>query len=251
MATVLVTGGTGVLGRSLVRELLRREHRPRVLSRSAQPSVSAGATTAQGDVRTGVGLDAAVDDVDVVIHAATSPFWRARSTEVVGTRNVRDAAAAAGIPHVLYVSIVGVDRTPLPYYEAKRDAEQVIEQSGSGWTVQRITQFHDLIDGFFGFRVFPRTANLSFQPIDVADASRRLADLVEAGPQGRAGDVGGPEVLSVRELRDQRRAVTGQRAVLVPAPAIGPLKAMDAGNHLAPEARFGTTTWRQWLSDRR
>lgn len=203
----------------------------------------------QGDVRTGAGLEAAVDGVEAVVHAATSPFWRARSTEVQGARNVLRAAVASGASHFLYVSIVGVDRSSLPYYRAKWAAEQVVEQSGSGWTVLRITQFHTLIDRFLGFPAFPCTRNLSFQPIDVGDASRRLAELVETGPQGRADDIGGPEVLSVRELRDQRRAVTGRRTVLIPTPAIGPLRGLDAGSHLAAEARYGNKTWRQWLTE--
>lgn len=250
MAHVLVTGGTGVLGRQLVDVLLGRGHEVRVLSRSAHPAIASGAVAVQGDVRTGAGLEAATAQVDVVVHAATSPFRRAKSTEVDGTRNALDAALASGATHFLYVSIVGVDRIPFPYYRAKWSAERVIEQSTGPWTIQRITQFHDLIDRFLGFRAFPRTTKLAFQPIDVADASRRLAELVEAGPQRRAEDVGGPEVLSIRDLRDQRRAVTGRRAMLVPTPAIGPLREFDDGHHLAPEARYGTKTWRQWLSER-
>lgn len=249
MTRVLVTGGTGLLGKGLIHELLRRGHEVRVLSRSAAPTVRSGASAVQGDVRTGAGLTTAVEEIDAIVHAATSPFRRATSTEVDGTRNVRDAAVAAGTPHLLYVSIVGVDRVPVPYYKAKWAAEQVVEQTERGWTVQRITQFHDLIDRFLGLRVFPRTAHLSFQPIDVTDASRRLADLLDTGPQGRADDIGGPEVLTARELRDQRRAVTGRRTLLVPMPATGPLRELDAGHHLAPAAPYGTTTWKQWLSE--
>lgn len=249
MTRVLVTGGTGVLGKRLVHELLRRGHEVRVLSRSADPTVPAGASVVQGDVRTGAGLKTAVENVDAVVHAATSPFRRAKSTEVDGTRNVRDAAVAAGTSHLLCVSIVGVDRLPAPYYKAKFAAEEIVEHTRGAWTIQRITQFHDLIDRFLGLRVFARTANLSFQPIDVTDAARRLADLLDEGPQGRANDIGGPEVLSVRELRDQRRAATGRRTVLVPMPAIGPLRGLDAGYHLAPDASFGSRTWKQWLSE--
>lgn len=249
MTRVLVTGGTGVLGQALVRELLQRGHEVRVLSRSASPTVPSGVTAVQGDVLTGAGLEAAVDGMQAVVHAATSPFRRTKATEVDGTRNVRDAATASGVPHLLYVSIVGVDRMSVPYYKDKWAAEQVVEQAGAAWTVQRITQFHDLIDRFLGLRVFASTANLSFQPIDVTDASRRLADLLDAGPHGRAEDIGGPEVLSARELRDQRRSVTGRRTLIVPLPAVGPLRELDAGSNLAPEARYGAKTWRQWLSD--
>jgi hypothetical protein len=98
-----------------------------VLSRSADPTVPAGASVLQGDVRTGAGLKIAVENVDAVVHAATNPFRRARSTEVEGTRNVRDATVAAGTSHLLYVSIVGVDRLTVPYYKAKFAAEEIVE----------------------------------------------------------------------------------------------------------------------------
>lgn len=217
-----------------------------MLSRSADPTVPAGASVVQGDVRTGAGLKTAVENVDAVVHAATSPFRRAKSTEVDGTRNVRDAAVAAGTSHLLCVSIVGVDRLPAPYYKAKFAAEEIVEHTRGAWTIQRITQFHDLIDRFLGLRVFARTANLSFQPIDVTDAARRLADLLD---EGRKDAPRTSEVLSVRELRDQRRAATGRQTVLVPMPAIGPLRGLDAGYHLAPDASFGSRTWKQWLSE--
>lgn len=249
MGEVLVTGGTGVLGTHLVRELRARERDVRVLSRSEPPSVPSGVSAAQGDVRTGAGLDAAMADVDCIVHAATSPFRRARRTEVEGVANVLAAADDAGIEHVVYVSIVGVDSMRLvPYYRAKWAAEQVVEQAPMGWTIQRITQFHELIEQLLRLPAAIRTSNLSFQPIAAADAAVRLADLVEAGPGGRAEDIGGPEVLGIRELAAQRRQVTGKRTRLLRVPRVGPLRDMDAGVLVAGERRsFGTTTWRTWL----
>src|SRR5437588_12805637 len=117
MATVLVTGGTGVLGAYLVPRLVARGHDVRVLSRRPSPRVPQGVTAVHGNVRTGAGLNTAAAGCDAIVHAATS-LRRARSTEVDGTRNVVEAANREGA-HVLYVSIVGVDRHRLPYYKAK------------------------------------------------------------------------------------------------------------------------------------
>src|SRR5947209_4230730 len=139
MATVLVTGGTGVLGSYLVPRLVARGHEVRRLSRHAS-----GPDAVRGDVRTGEGIDAAVAGCDVVVHAATSQR-RSRETEVKGTRHVVDAARKADA-HVIYVSIVGVDRHRIPYYKAKWAAEQVVEASNARWTILRATQFHDLLD---------------------------------------------------------------------------------------------------------
>ncbi|MBV8162065.1 MAG: NAD(P)H-binding protein, partial [Acidimicrobiia bacterium] len=152
VGTVLVTGGTGVLGSYLVPRLVGRGHHVRTLSRhplgASKPSTSSptarqGVDNVRGDVRTGEGVEAAAAGCDTVVHAATNAGWRARETEVEGTRHVAEAARRAGA-HLLYVSIVGVDRHRLPYYRAKWAAEQVVEASGAGWTILRATQFHEL-----------------------------------------------------------------------------------------------------------
>ncbi|MCU1377611.1 MAG: nucleoside-diphosphate sugar epimerase [Acidimicrobiales bacterium] len=251
MSEVLVTGGTGVLGTRLVPILAAAGHDVRVLTRRTTPSgLAAGTTAVLGDVRTGTGLEGAVAGVDVVIHAATSAPRRARATEVDGTRHMLEVAHAAGVRHFVYVSIVGVDRHRLPYYEAKREAERLVEASPVGWTIQRATQFHDLLDRFLGWGVFPTTKRMAFQPVDPAEVAVRLADLVEANPTGRAPDFGGPEILTVGQLGDARRRLTGRRTVVIRVPRFGALRDFDDGQHLAPGHMVGRTTWSDWLARR-
>lgn len=250
MARVLVTGPAGMLGSCVVPRLVTRGHQVRVLIHntqlhSTQPDSLSSVEMVRGDVRTGAGVAEAVTGVDAVIHAATSPLRKAQVTEVEGVRQVLGAAASAGA-HLIYPSIVGVDRLTASYYRAKWEAEQIVE-SGSRWTIQRATQFHPLIDRMLSYRVFPVTAHLAFQPVDAGEYADRLVDLVEAGPAGRAEDFGGPQVVSVRALAAARRAVTGRRVALVPVPAVGPLRPMDAGRHLCPDHARGTLTWEEWL----
>jgi uncharacterized protein YbjT (DUF2867 family) len=246
MARVLVTGGTGMLGRRLVPLLVQRGHAVRLLARRATLDFDR-VEFLRGDVRSGEGLGPAVRDVDAVVHAATSPRRHAHKTEVLGTRNVLSAISELGV-HLIYVSIVGVDRSRFPYYKAKWEAERLVESSAAAWSIQRATQFHDLLDQFLGGRVFVRTPNLSFQVVDAGEVAGRLADLVEAGPSGRAPDFGGPEVLNIRELANARRDATGRAARLIPLPRLGPLRDFDEGHHLCPDHRSGQTTWRQWLA---
>lgn len=253
MATVLVTGGTGSLGSRLVPRLVAGGHDVRSLSRHGRPAGTASAVTgveyAQGDVRSGAGLSAASVDVGTIIHAATSPRL-SRAVELEGTANVVAAAEKAGA-HLIYMSIVGVDTMSYAYYKAKWDAEQLVESGGARWTIQRATQFHDLLDRFLGWPVFPVTRNMSFQPVDTGDLSDRLADLVEAGPSGRAEDFGGPTVVALRELAAVRRRMAGSAAILFPVPAVGPLGDFDQGRHLCPDHARGRVTWEEWLQLRR
>jgi uncharacterized protein YbjT (DUF2867 family) len=253
VARVLVTGGTGSLGTRLLPLLVRRGHQVRSLSRHGSPDGGEGAGNGavsylRGDVHSGEGLATAVEGVDTVIHAATSPRL-SRAVEVDGTAHVVAAAATSGA-HVIYVSIVGVDSMSYAYYQAKYEAEKVVASGGAPWTIQRATQFHELIDRFLGWRVFPVTTHLAFQPIDTGDVSARLADLVDAGPSGRAEDMGGPAVVPLRQLAATRRRITGARTLLVPALRLGPLKDFDAGLHLSPDHAVGHVTWEQWIRSR-
>lgn len=249
MAAVVVTGGTGRLGRVLVPQLLARGHEVTVLTRRAEPRLPAGAVPRSGDVRTGDGVYAAVEGADVVIHAASSSRRQVRETEEAGARNLAAAAVRAGA-HLIYVSVVGVDRHRLPYYRAKYAAEQIVAASGADWTVLRATQFHKLLDQMLSGRFFVRTRHMRFQPVDEGEVARRLVELADGPAQGRVADFGGPQILGVRDLADTRRELAGRRTRLLPLPAVGVLGDYDAGHHLAPDHRAGTRTWREWQADR-
>src|SRR5438270_14047562 len=123
---VLVTGGTGALGREVVVDLRTAGHRARVLSR--QPGT--GGDWVQGDVARGTGLDRAVEDVDLIIHAASAAAQpaRLRATDVAGTRRLIAAAARAHVKHLVFISIVGIDRIDYPYYKVKLEAEKVVTE---------------------------------------------------------------------------------------------------------------------------
>jgi uncharacterized protein YbjT (DUF2867 family) len=111
---VLVTGGTGTLGTQVVRRLLERGCRVRVLSRRP-PAGGSAADFVTGDLVTDVGLDQAVADVNVIVHCAS-----ASRGDVEATRNlVRVAAARSPRPHLVYISIVGVDGVRFGYFKAK------------------------------------------------------------------------------------------------------------------------------------
>src|SRR4029450_3400274 len=133
MDTVLVTGGTGHLGRDLVSRL-KGSYGVRVLARSAgsDPEVE----WIRGDLATGEGIADALAGTQTLIHAATlSPAARrgfvvpkdlwTSPTEVDrdGTGRLLDQAAAAGVDHIFYVSIVGIDRPRVPYLRRKLGAE--------------------------------------------------------------------------------------------------------------------------------
>lgn len=176
MTTILVTGGTGTLGRLVTEKLRADGHEVRVLSRHSEPYAV--------DLREGgPALDAALAGVEAVVHCASSP----NGGDEKAAGNLLPAARRAGVAHLVYISIVGVDRVPLPYYRAKLAVERRIEESGLGWTVLRATQFHDLMATFLGKLTAPPLAllpaGLSDQPVEVSEVADRLAELALAAPR--------------------------------------------------------------------
>ncbi len=196
--TVLVTGGTGTLGRPLVRRLVEDGHAVRLLSRKARPLGGAAAKVPKsvewcvGDLVEGVGLDAALDGATAVVHCASDP--RRSNADITAGRNLVEAARRAG--HLVYVSIVGVDRVPLGYYRTKLAVEGEIAGSPVPWSILRATQFHDLLKMIIGgvakVPVMPLPSGVSFQPVEVDEVAERLVGLVDAGPSRRVPDFGGP-----------------------------------------------------------
>ncbi|MFB7368570.1 SDR family oxidoreductase [Streptomyces sp. NPDC056222] len=244
MTTILVTGGTGTLGR-LVTERLRSEgeHEVRVLSRRSRPYAV--------DLREGTGLAEAVSGVDTIVHCASSP----RGGDEQAARHLIEAARGAGVRHLVYISIVGVDRVPLGYYRTKLAVERLIEESWLGWTVLRTTQFHDLVlrvlEGSATLPVMLLPAGVADQPIEVSEVAARLAELAAGAPAGRVPDMGGPEVHTLSELARSYLRASGRRRPLLNARLVGrAYGGFRAGGHLTPERAVGTVTFDQFLKGR-
>lgn len=250
MQSVLVTGGTGRLGRAVVDRLDNLGCEVKVLTRRVPgPGAAMAAQPVVGDLRTAEGLDDAVSGASVIVHCATT-YGKG---DVAAVRHLIETAGRAGRePHLIFVSIVGADAIPVAYYRAKVAAERMVRASGLPWTIQRATQFHDLVAGFFSrqrLMPFMLTLNgLRFQPIDVGEVADRLTDLARGAPTGRAPDIGGPQVRTMQDLAMTFDAVNGRRRRIVSLPTPGrTLRGFTSGANLAPDNAFGKLTFEEFL----
>ncbi|MEY9929502.1 uncharacterized protein YbjT (DUF2867 family) [Catenulispora sp. GP43] len=253
---ILVTGASGTLGRLLVPTLTRRGADVRALSRRTRGGAGPGGTGsfewAVGDLGTGAGLDEAVDGADVIVHAASNTRGQGRGDADAVWRLVEAAKRGGRRPHLVYISIVGVDRHHFGYYQAKYQAEQTIEASGLPHTVQRTTQWFQLLDTFLTLATkspLVPVPSAPFQPLDAHETAGRLADLAGGEPLGRAEDMGGPELLDGAEIAQAYLRATGKRRLLLPFRVPGKAgRAFRAGVHTSPENRQGKTTWAEYLA---
>jgi uncharacterized protein YbjT (DUF2867 family) len=238
----LVTGGTGVLGRELVGRL-QEQVEIRVLSRRPPERP----VFVQGDLETGDGLAAALDGVEVIAHCASAADYRRPRRDVAQARQMLDALGGAR-PHLVYSSIVGVDRVPFGFFQAKLAVERLIEDSGLPWTILRTTEFHDLVLMFLmklskaPVAFVPRGSR--FQPVDVGDVAERMTELVIGPPAGRGRELGGPHVESMADLMRAYLVAARRRRPLIRVPLPGKVgAAFGVGNLLLTDGDRGKVTF--------
>lgn len=243
MSVVLVTGGSGTFGRALVPILAGQGHQVRVLSRSPDRG------THVGDLSTGAGVAEAGAGAELVVHAATDNRLPGR-TDLKQTRNLLRAIPDCG--HLLYVSIVGVDRIPFGYYQAKLACEREIAASGIGSTILRATQFHELIAralraaGRLPVAFLPLA--LQFQSVAVAEVAGRAAELLAGAPAGRAADFGGPQVLVGWQIAHIWRQWHPNPRLLLSVRLPGKaFRAFERGRATCPDHADGRQTWSQFV----
>ena len=258
MHHILVTGGTGTLGRLVVARLRDAGCKVWVLSRRSRAG-GEGIEFVRGELATGEGIEAAVEGAEIIVHCAGSS-----TGDEDKALNLVRAASRAVARHLLYISVVGAERIPVVsgvdramfgYFASKLAAERVVADSGLPWTTLRATQFHDLIlmvaRQMARLPVIPLPAGFRFQPVDAGEVAARLVELALGTPAGLVPDMAGPKVYSAAELlRGYLRASHRHRPIIpvwLPGKAAGALR---AGANLAPGRAVGRRTWEEFLAAR-
>jgi len=261
MKPILVTGGTGHLGRDLLKQLRTQHRAVRALAR--RPGAEAGVEWAQGDLATGDGIKPALKDVDTVIHAATlSPIARRGSlrpidlftspsdVDVAGTRLLLQECENAGIKQFLYVSIAGVDGADLPYSKVKSDGEKLVLASSLPWAVVRAAGFYYLLERMLaGFRWLPiwPLPDAPLNPVDTSDVAAYLIACLDDWKCGMRDEIGGPETVSFVELARQYQQAAGFHRPILPF-NVSTQRALKLGLAEA-KGRRGRITWSTWLHE--
>ena len=237
---VTVFGGSGFLGRHVVRALCRRGYRIRVAVRRPdlafhlQPLGRVGQIHAvAANLRHPTSVEAAARDADIVINLVGILFERGRqrfeTIHAFGAEAVALAAAAFGA-RLLHVSANGADpASPSLYARSKAMGEELVLAAMPSATVLRPSILFGPEDDFFNrFAALARIApglpligggDTRFQPIfagDVAAAVLAAIDRSESG--GTIYELGGPQVRSFKELMQFTLSTIGRRRLLAPVP---------------------------------
>ncbi len=259
---ILVTGGTGHLGRDLVGQLLERRRRVRVLARL--PGSDPRVEWSRGDLSTGTGLREALAGVTTVINAATfSPiaqrggpsladfFTSPSDVDVDGTSRLLDECRRAGVRQFLHVSIVGLSNEAgtLPYNKVKLRGEALVRQSDLPWSVVRAGPFHYLLARLLaGMRWLPwwPLPEAVMDTVATADVASHLIDCIDDGGLGMRAEIGGPLPQTLPALARQYLASRGLKRRVFGL-RVAPRTAARMGLVEAQGCR-GTTSWADWLA---
>ena len=233
---ILLTGGTGFIGRSLIRQLVESGHEVRILLRPSlkSPRLPTGvpvevAVASLNDVR---GLRAAMRGIDAIYHLAGAEGEggqaNLQAVDIEGTRNLTEAAADARVGRIFYISHLGADRAAgFPVLKAKGIAEEYIRKSGVAYTILRGSILFGPEDEFTnglamllaaapGFLPLPSKGETLVQPLWVEDLATCLVWALD-NPEtaNQTYNVGGSEYLSLRQVAQTVMEVTRQRRLLV------------------------------------
>ena len=257
---ILVTGGTGGLGRRVVPLLRAAGREVRVLSRRPHDSTR-GVEYVVSDLAKDEGVEAAVAGAEVVLHCAATGKVREDTAQI---NNLVRAAKHEGVHHLVNISVVGADRIPVvsrvdramfAYFASQLAVEHVVAESGLPWSNLRATQFYDgfillMVQGMAKLPVIPVPAGFRFQPVDADEVAAMLVKLTLGPPAGQVPDIAGPTVYEAVELfRTYLKAMHKRRVMVQVKIPGGAADAIRAGANLATDGAAGRRTWEEFLAE--
>lgn len=249
---ILVTGATGQLGSALLNQFENTDYSVQMTSRR-KPECKGNFDWVYSDMLSGQGLEEAAKDVDVVIHAATSPMKKTKDIEVSGFGNF--LSKLPHIKHFIYPSIVGIENIPFKYYRYKYEAEELLKNSFIPYTIVRATQFHGFVDSLFLSKpVFKRyfiPGNIKFQSVDVGEFANHLISLINKGPLGRTDEFAGPKIMTLREMAELKIKINNQPNKVYSFSFPGKLyKALLDGKNTNHIQKVGKVTFEDFLRNK-
>ncbi len=222
---ILVVGGTGTLGTQLVRLLVDQDQDVRVLTRDPTRAADLPDTvqTMTGDLRDPAAIAAAVRECATVVSAVHGFAGPGKpSPEAIdrdANRSLIQAAAAAGVEHMVLVSVLGAAPDhPMSLHRAKYTAEQALRTAGLPWTIIRPTAYLETWIAIIGAKLADNGQALVFGPgrnpinfVSAHDVAAVAALAVhDRSLQGQILEVVGPENLTFTQLAERLITASGQ-----------------------------------------
>jgi uncharacterized protein YbjT (DUF2867 family) len=243
---LVIIGGTGLIGSKLVTKLRERRH----------DAVPASPDTGVNTI-TGEGLAEVLQGASVVVDVSNSPSFEDAAVMqffTTSTRNLLDAAAAAGVRHYVALSVVGTERIrDSPYLRAKNAQEALIKAAGIPYSIVHATQFFEFVkriadEATDGATV--RVPGVLIQPMAADDVAEAVGRVAVAEPLNGTVEVAGPQPFRFDDLIRRDLGARNDPREVVVDPHGRYFGAELSERSLIPvgDARLGEIRFEEWLN---
>lgn len=238
MAKILITGGTGLIGRGLVKALLLGDEQIRLLSRGAVEDAeeypASRVEPFAGNVAERESLRGAAEGCDTIVHIAGiaeehPPHLTFANVNIEGTRSLLDECRRAGVPRFIHISSLGAERGKSDYHRSKFISEDLVRAFEGDWLILRPgnvygpgdTVISQLLTMVRSLPLIPiiNAGDQEFQPVWYEDLANAIARAIRSdGPWHRTLELAGTERTTMTDLIDRISALTGRNPPRVPVP---------------------------------
>lgn len=243
---IVVIGGTGLVGKKLMSKLTEQGHE----AVAASPNTGVNTLTGQG-------LAEVLKGAQVIVDVSNSPSWEEQAVMnffTTSTNNLLKYGVAAGVGHLVALSVVGTDRlTESPYFRAKIAQEKLIKESGLPYSIVHATQFFEFVKGIADFSTQGNQVHLApvlIQPMASDDVAKAVGRVAVGTPVNGIVEVGGPEKFRLDELIRLGLSALGDAREVVTDPNALYYGVRVSERTLVPEddARLGEIRFKDWLA---
>jgi len=249
---ILITGSTGKLGSALIKQMKGSGHDIKLTSRR-KPDNAEEFNWVYSNLLSGEGLEEAIKDIEVIIHAATSPMKNTKDIEVLAFKKF--LKKLDHVKHFIYPSIVGIENIPFSYYKHKYKAEELLKMSNVPHTIVRATQFHSFVENLLLsktlFKRYFIPGEIKFQSVDVDEFANYLINLIDKMPEKKTIEFGGPEILTLKRMAEQKIKINNESNKVITFSFPGKLyTSLVEGKNTNPEKAIGKITFKQYLENK-
>lgn len=243
---IVVIGGTGLVGKKLMSKLTEQGHE----AVAASPNTGVNTLTGQG-------LAEVLKGAQVIVDVSNSPSWEEQAVMnffTTSTNNLLKYGVAAGVGHLVALSVVGTDRlTESPYFRAKIAQEKLIKESGLPYSIVHATQFFEFVKGIADFSTQGNQVHLApvlIQPMASDDVANAVGRVAVGTPVNGIVEVGGPEKFRLDELIRLGLSALGDAREVVSDPNALYYGVRVSERTLVPEdeAKLGEIRFKDWLA---
>lgn len=248
-SNILITGGTGLLGKKVCSLLLKRGIQYTVATHKKPVEKN----MVYLDLASMEGIDSSLLNKQIILHLDSDK--KHPRNDVNGTRELLQEIVKHNYkPHLIYISVVSTDRLPKTYLKQKFKVEEEIKKFGISYSILRATQFHEYIDQIlkqllkYSFPILRK--KVLVQPTDITVVAERLVNMCFEGPSNAIENIGRREVLTLKEMVDFWLAAKNKRKTVMDMPLCGKTGRSLKGGCLTGEKQTnGGKNWRQWVTD--